>query len=73
MKNKRMNNIPAPVDKFQTVEWASERASKIYAGQSPHLDEALRIGRIRASLKERGYTRWDDLVIDGASDYQRYL
>lgn len=61
------------VDKFKTLEWASERASKIYAGQSPHLDIALRIGRIRAALKERGFTRWDELVIDGAHDYQRYL
>lgn len=60
-------------DKFKTVEWASERASKMYAGQSPHLGMAERIGRIRAALKERGYTRWEELVIDGAVDYQRYL
>jgi len=59
--------------KFTTPEWASERASKIYAGQSPNLAMVERIGRIRVALKERGYTRWNDLVIDGAVDYQRYL
>ena len=59
--------------KFTTPEWASERASKIYAGQSPNLAMVERIGRIRVVLKERGYTRWNDLVIDGAVDYQRYL
>ncbi|MGD9381208.1 MAG: hypothetical protein PVI03_02075 [Candidatus Thorarchaeota archaeon] len=66
-------DVMPPVDKFQTVEWASERASKIFAGQSPHLGMAERIGRIRAALKERGFTRWDELEITGAVDYQRYL
>ena len=68
-----IRNTAEAVDKYQTVEWASERASKIFAGQSPHLPMVERIGRIRIALKERGFTRWNDLVITGAVDYQKYL
>lgn len=61
------------VSLFQTLEWANERAAKIWEGQSTSLSILERVGRIKLALKQRGFTRWDDLVIPTTEDYKIYL
>ncbi len=58
---------------FHTVEWANERAAKIWEGQSESLSIIERVGRIRMALKDKGFSRWDELVIPTDGDYKKYL
>ena len=68
-----VDRVEALVDKFTTIEWANERAAKIWEGQSTSLTIIERVGRIRQALKERGFTRFDDLVIPTTEDYKKFL
>jgi len=60
-------------NKFASIEWANERAAKIWEGQSTFLTVADRVGRIRAALKTRGFTRFDELVLPTTENYKIYL
>lgn len=68
-----LTNTTPDVDKFHTLEWANERAAKIWEGQSPNLGIAERVGRIRSALKVRGFTRFEELEIPTTENYKIYL
>jgi len=71
--NTTIHSTTEAVDKFKTLEWANERAAKIWGGQSVSLTILERVGRIKLALKERGFTRFDELVIPTTEDYKKYL
>jgi len=72
-KSEPVKNNDQPTDKFQTIEWANERAAKIWEGQSVSLSLVERIGRIRMALKAKGFRDFDNLVIPTDEEYQKYL
>ena len=65
-------NKSKAIDKFKTVEWATERAKAIWEGQSPGLSMVERVGRIKAALKDKGFTDFDNLTMP-VSGAKRYL
>jgi len=61
------------VNIFETIEWANERAAKIWEGQSTHLSILERVGRIKVGLSDKGFTDFKNLTIPTQLDYKRYL
>ena len=74
-KPKETNAQPegGDVPLYHTLEWATERAAKIWEGQSPHLSILERVGRIKLGLGARGFTRFKELVLPTNLDYKKYL
>lgn len=62
-----------PISKFESLEWANNHAKAIWSGQSSSLSLIDRVARIRAALKEKGFTDFDNLVIPTSEDYRKYL
>jgi len=55
------------------TDWFKARAIAIFEGQSPSLDIVSRVGRIRASLKDMGFTDFDKIELPSDEDYRRYF
>jgi len=68
-----VETITEPVDKFKTLEWANDRAAKIWEGQSSSLTTLERIGRIKLALKAKGFEDFTKLTIPTNLEYQKYL
>jgi len=65
--------VVEPVDKFQTLEWANDRAAKIWEGQSSSLSTLERVGRIKLALKDKGFTDFTKLTLPTKLDYKKHL
>lgn len=50
-------------NKFETVEWANERAKLIWGGQSTALSIVERTGRIKRALRDKGFTQFDKMEL----------
>ena len=72
-KNKPKVEGEDVVNIFETLEWANERAAKIWEGQSTHLSILERVGRIKVGLSDKGFTDFKNLTIPTQLDYKRYL
>ncbi len=73
MKKQKVKQEAQPSNLFETLEWANERAAKIWAGQSPNLSMLERVGRIKLGLGDKGFTDFKKLTLPTNADYKRYL
>ena len=65
---------PKPVEELidAAVVQMNDLANRIWEGQSPSLPLNERVRRIKNSLKEKGFTAIDQLVLPG-KEYKRFL
>lgn len=48
-------------------------AARVFSGQSPDLPLGERVARVKAALRNQGYTDLDEIQLPTNQDYKRYL